>query len=443
MLQQFQHAAAPTHPPSHAASTHAPGSTRMYSPINAPHGVNLPILPPVHSFRGFCYTIHSPRNLSLVYSICAHARVHGWHYNANKSLSNSSPLLFSLSLPVPLSPSSSSCIYLPLSPSLSLSLPPSPSLSQESVSYTCHVSGPGLTSATVNVTTQILVELTDSSGRPHPLPMNITAQLEPISKATPTNQQATPTRESRNLVVTVATPSRYEVTYTPVIRGRHKLHVQVNDKEINGSPFTVTVYPDPKQLGHRVRTVTGLDEPYGIAFNNREEMIVSECGAHRLSILDTRGQKIRTLGSRGDSPHQMIRPAGIATDDSGNIYVSSEHKLQKFTSTGELIKCVGQRGGKEGEFNVPRGLTLRDNLVYVCDINNNRIQVFDLDLNFVRSIGSRGSGRGEFDRPFDVKFDTAGNMYVAEWGNKRVQVMDSSGRFIREFGRGKLSRPYC
>ena len=249
--------------------------------------------------------IHSPRNLSLVYSICAHARVHGWHYNANKSLSNSSPL--------------------------SLSLPPSPSLSQESVSYTCHVSGPGLTSATVNLTTQILVELTDSSGRPHPLPMNITAQLEPISKATPTNQQATPTRESRNLVVTVATPSRYEVTYTPVSRGRHKLHVQVNDKEINGSPFTVTVYPDPKQLGH---TVTGLDWPHGIAFNNREEMIVSERSAHRLSILNTRGQKIRTFGSRGDSPHQMIEPAGIATVDSGNIYVSSQHKLQKFTSTG-------------------------------------------------------------------------------------------------------------
>ena len=271
--------------------------------------------------------------------------------------------------------------------------------------------------------------------------MNVTAQLEPFSKATPTNQQATPTRESRNLVVTVATPSRYEVTYTPVSRGRHKLHVQVNDKEINGSPFTVTVYPDPKQLGHPVKTVTGLDRPCGIAFNNREEMIVSECGAHRVSILDTRGQKIRTFGSRGDSPHQMMRPKGIATDDSGNIYVSSDHKLQKFTSTGELIKCVGRKGGKEGEFDDPRGLTLRDNLVYVCDRNNHRIQVFDLDLNFVRSIGSHGSGRGEFDQPSDVKFDTAGNMYVAEWGNERVQVMDSSGRFIREFGRGKLSGP--
>ena len=102
---------------------------------------------------------------------------------------------------------------------------------------------------------------------------------------------------------------------------------------------------------------------------------------------------------------------------------------------------VGREGGKEGEFDDPRGLTLHDNLVYVCDGNNHRIQVFDLDLNFVRSIGSRGSGRGEFDAPFDVKFDTAGNMYVAELGNERVQVMDSSGRFIREFGRGKLSFP--
>ena len=203
----------------------------------------------------------------------------------------------------------------------------------------------------------------------------------------------------------------------------------------------MTVYPDPKQLGHPVRTVTGLVAPFGIAFNNREEMIVSEFRVHRLSILDTRGQKIRTFGSRGDSPRQMIYPAGIATDDSGNIYVSSYHKLQKFTSTGELIKCVGRKGGKEGEFDVPRGLTLRDNLVYVCDLNNHRVQVFDLDLNFVRSIGSHGSGRGEFDKPLDVKFDTAGNMYVAEWGNWRVQVMDSSGRFIQEFGQGKLRGP--
>ena len=232
----------------------------------------------------------------------------------------------------------------------------------------------------------------------------------------------------------MTSPSRYEVSYTAVSRGQHKLHVQVNDREINGSPFTVTVYPDPTQLGHPVRVVTDLKGPYGIAFNKCGEMIVSEYLGHRVSIFDIRGQKIRTFGSHGDSPDQMVYPAGIALDDTDNIYVSSWHKLQKFTSSGELIKCVGQEGRKEGEFDYPRGVTLYDNKVYVCDCNNHRIQVFDLDLNFVRSIGSSGNGRGKFNAPLDVKFDTAGNMYVAEYDNKRVQVMDSSGHFIRSFG---------
>ena len=193
-----------------------------------------------------------------------------------------------------------------------------------------------------------------------------------------------------------------------------------------------------------MRTVTGLNCPYGIAFNCHQQMIVSECDGHRLSIFDIRGQKIRTFGSHGDSPDRMKFPAGIATDDTDNIYVSSHHKLQKFTSSGELIKCVGQWGRKEGEFDDPRGVTVYENQVYVCDHDNHHIQVFDLYLKFVRSIGSRGKGRGEFITPLDVKFDTAGNMYVAEWGNRRVQVLDTSGQFITVFGQegeGKLRRP--
>ena len=74
--------------------------------------------------------------------------------------------------------------------------------------------------------------------------------------------------------------------------------------------------------------------------------------------------------------------------------------------------------------------------MYVCDYNNYCIQLFDLNLNFVRSIGSHGKGRGE---TYDVKFDTAGNMYVAEYG--RVQVLHTSGQFIRAFGEGKLKQP--
>ena len=234
--------------------------------------------------------------------------------------------------------------------------------------------------------------------------------------------------------VATISPSRYEVSYTAISRGQHKLHVRLNDIEISGSHFTMTVYPDPTQLAHPVRVVTGLNSPYGIAVNTRGEMIVSEQGGHHIAIFDIRGKRIRTFGSKGDSPKQMNCPAGIAIDDMDNIYVSSWHKLQKFTSSGELIKCVGQEGSKEGEFDDPRGIALHNHRVYVCDHDNHRIQVFDLDLNFIQSIGSRGKGRGEFDAPYDVKFTSDGCMYVADFNNKRVQVLDRSGHFIRLFG---------
>ena len=308
-------------------------------------------------------------------------------------------------------------------------------------SYTCLVSGPGLQSATANHPTHVVVELNDSSGRSCSL-QNVTAELV----LQPTSSQATPISRARqpSATVTMISPSRYEVSYTAVRRGPHKLHVRVNGIEINGSPFIITVYPDSTQLGFPVRVVKGLKRPYDIAFNSRGEMIVSECDGDRVSVFDVRGRRVRTFGSHGDTPEQMKYPVGIAVDDTDNIYVNSLHKLHKFTSSGELFKCIDRKGSKEGEFNDPRGVTIRSNQVYVCDKDNHRIQVFDLDLNFICSIGSRGGGRREFDRPYDVAFDTAGNMYVVEYSNNRVQVMDSSRQFIRMFGqegKGKLRGP--
>ena len=336
------------------------------------------------------------------------------------------------------------------SSSLPLSLHPPPSLSLilhlslQLATFTCRVSGPGLQSATANHPTHILVELSDSHGRPCSLQQNVTAELELITKATtPTSSRRLWSKKPK-IHVTVLATSQYTVSYTAVCRGQHKLHVQIGGREINGSPFTMTVFPDPTQLGHPVRVVTELKRPYSITFNSCGEMIISECLDHQISTFGIKDQRIRTFGLHGDNPEDMNYPAGLAIDDADNIYVSSIDKLQKFTSSGELIKCVGQKGSQEGEFNDPRGVTLFDNQVYVCDRHNHRVQVFDLDLNFIRSIGSHGKGRGEFSTPLDVKFDSAGNIYVADYGNARVQVMDTSGHFIRAFGqqgKGKLRQP--
>ena len=153
----------------------------------------------------------------------------------------------------------------------------------------------------------------------------------------------------------------------------------------------MTVYPDPPQLGSPVRVVTDLMLPYSIAVNSRGEMVVTEYGGHQVSVFDVRGQRVRTFGSYGDRPKQMVLPAGIAVDDVDNIYVSSEHKLQKFTSSGELIKCVGQRGSKEGEFGDQRGVTIHSNQVYVCDHDNHQMQVWPgLELHSIHRLTWQG-----------------------------------------------------
>ena len=324
-------------------------------------------------------------------------------------------------------------------------------------SYTCLVSGPGLQSATANHPTHVMVELSDSSERPYSMKQNVTAELILLStslKSTPTSNnqrrrsKKTPSSispiSSLDAVVAVKSPSRYEVSYTAVKRGSHKLHVRVNGSEINSSPFVVTVYPDPTQLGSSLRIVKDISGPYDIAFNSHGEMIVSECDGNKVSVFDVRGQKVRSFGSHGFKPVQMVFPAGIAVDETNNIYVSSQHKLQKFTSSGELIKCIGRKGSKEAEFTDPRGVTIHSNKIYVCDTDNHRIQVFDMDLNYIHSIGSCGRRRGKFVHPVDAAFSTAGNMYVVEYMNSRVQVLDSRGHCVKMFGdvgKGKLSTP--
>ncbi|CAI8034400.1 E3 ubiquitin-protein ligase TRIM71 [Geodia barretti] len=309
-------------------------------------------------------------------------------------------------------------------------------------SYVSRVSGPGLISATVNKPTHLFVKLTQSSGRACTLQVDVTAQLDFVSQDRVAGKSSV--RHKIDIPVVMKSPSQYEMSYTAQSRGQRKIHVHVNNIEIDGSPFTVTVYPDPSHLGRPVKIVTGLTKPFGIAFNNQQCMIVSELGGHQLTLFDTRGHKIMTFGTYGGNPEQMIYPTGVVTDRSDNVYVSSEHKLQKFNSSGVFIKGTGQMGKREGEFYDPCGATLYNNTLYVCDAHNHRIQVFDLDLNFVRSIGTYGNGSGQFDKPLDVKFDIAGNMYVADFGNERLQVMDADGNFISAFGQegeGKLRGP--
>ena len=75
-----------------------------------------------------------------------------------------------------------------------------------------------------------------------------------------------------------------------------------------------------------------------------------------------------------------------------------------------IVKLFKFSGRAEGEFDRPIGITTTLNgEVIVADTWNHRLQVFDLEGNFIKQIGKRGTGAWEVGQ-------AAWGMGQAAWG---------------------------
>ena len=223
--------------------------------------------------------------------------------------------------------------------------------------------------------------------------------------------------------------NQIKVMFTPRTRGKHKLIVKVDGAHIINSPFMLVVTMPPTWLTEPVCTlVTRLEQPTSVIYSKGKVLTTETMGEKVTEI------EIRNLGHRlknnaplqsGDCQallHQLSEVNGIALDSEETLYVSAAHQVQKSSRSGEHIKTVGFNGTGQAEFMNPSGLGVSgDGELYVCDSNNHRIQVFDLELKFKRSFGSQGKAAGQFCYPTSIAFDSNGQIYIADSMNYRIQ----------------------
>lgn len=113
----------------------------------------------------------------------------------------------------------------------------------------------------------------------------------------------------------------------------------------------------------------------------------------------------------------------LISDAKSNKISIYDHKM-------ELIRDLSSI--KNERFEYPCGIcTDQNDSVFICDHNNNRIIVTDLNFDIVKTVfGRYGIKNGEFDCPIEACF-YGHSLYVLDRGNKRIQQFTSNGQFMR------------
>jgi sugar lactone lactonase YvrE len=136
------------------------------------------------------------------------------------------------------------------------------------------------------------------------------------------------------------------------------------------------------------------------------------------------GTLLLALGKAGGNrpgepadPASFYQPNDVITNDKGEIFVVEGHsdaatataRLVKLDRTGKFIKETGKRGNAPGELLQPHALAFDSKgRLFVADRSNNRIQIYDQDLNLLET------GWEQYSRISGLYIDRNDMMYAAD-----------------------------
>lgn len=207
--------------------------------------------------------------------------------------------------------------------------------------------------------------------------------------------------------------------------------------------------PDDFILGNP--TGLGIDDNNNLVVFHRasrvwqEPMPEDKIKENTITIIDRQTGKV--LNSWG--ANLFIMPHGLEIDQENNFWVTDValHQIFKFKSDGTLLLTLGKSqvaGNDKEHFNLPTDIAVSpDGYFYVSDgYGNSRIVKFSKDGTYLFEWGKFGNNQGEFNIPHGIDLDKNGYVYVADRENNRIQKFDSEGNFIKLWQNQKTDQLY-
>jgi len=173
----------------------------------------------------------------------------------------------------------------------------------------------------------------------------------------------------------------------------------------------------------------------GLATDSEDRVYIARRAEPAVLVYSREGEY---LGSWGQD--LLDNPHGMHVDREDHVWVTDAggHTVQKFTTDGELLMTIGVRG-QPGEpdmpFNRPtKAVTTPAGDFYVSDgYGQFRVHHFGADGSLLHSWGSEGTGPGEFKLPHSVSVDEEGRVLVPDRENNRIQIFDRDGDYLSEW----------
>lgn len=170
-----------------------------------------------------------------------------------------------------------------------------------------------------------------------------------------------------------------------------------------------------------------------VACDSQDRVFVNSRSEHPLVVLDREGNYLDAWGEG-----ILTDGHGLFIDADDNVYCTEwrNHCVQKFNSEGKLVMTLGtpgRPGEKEGDpFNLPTDVAVASTgEIFISDgYNNARVHKYSPDGELLFSWGEHGDGPGQFNCSHCVRVDKQDHVWVCDRHNDRIQIFDLDGNFL-------------